>query len=86
MAALANGSSEGNDWRNLYVTALFENDRDKIPLLIERAERAIVQRARELFGAEGDHIEEEEALDDALYALRALKTCLATHSRCAEAA
>jgi hypothetical protein len=36
-------------------------------------------RARELFQASGDNIPEEEALDDALYALRALKTCLEIH-------
>jgi hypothetical protein len=39
-----------------------------------------------LFQASGDNIEEEEALDDALYALHALKSCLATHGRFAEAA
>ncbi len=57
------------------------------------AERAIVERARELFQTLGDNIEEGEALDeegealdDALYALHALKSCLATHGRFAEAA
>jgi len=73
-------------WKDLYVEALLEGDRDKIPALIDRAERAIADRARELYMAKGDHIQEEEGLDDALYALHAIKTCLATHGRFAEAA
>jgi hypothetical protein len=75
-----------NAWKDLYVAALLESDEQKIPALIAQAERAIVDRARVLFGASGDNIEEEEALDDALYALRALSSCLAVHSRFAEAA
>jgi hypothetical protein len=33
-------------------------------------------RARKLFSAGADTIEEDQALDDALYALRALQSCL----------
>lgn len=73
-------------WKDLYVAALLEGDVDKIPSLIADAERAIVDRARELFSATGDHIQEEEALDDALYALHALRTCLEIHGRFADAA
>lgn len=63
-------------WRNLYVAALFEADHAILPDKIARAQAALVQRARELFYAPGDHIEEEEALDDAMYALQALRsTC-----------
>ena len=72
--------SQARDWRKLYVAALLEGDRDRIPSLITAAEHAIVQRARDLFTAEGDNIEEEQGLDDALYALRALKSCLANSS------
>jgi|ERR1700733_5327652 hypothetical protein len=71
---------------DIYVRALLEGGKDRIPSLIVEAERAIVERARELFQALGDNIEEGEALDDALYALHALKSCLATHGRFAEAA
>jgi hypothetical protein len=81
-----NPTPQANNWKDLYVAALLEGDKEKIPFLIEKAERAIVNRARELFGTEGDHIQEEEGLEDALYALHALKTCLATHGRFAEAA
>lgn len=75
-----------NSWKDLYVAALLESDVQRIPSLIANAERAIVDRARELFQTTGDHIEEEAALDDALYALRALSSCLAIHGRFAEAA
>jgi hypothetical protein len=79
-------SPNTKDWKDLYVAALLEGDKDKIPFLIEQAERAIVDRARQLFHSTGDHIQEEEGLEDALYALHALKTCLATHGRFAQAA
>jgi hypothetical protein len=63
-------------WRELYTAALFETDKNRIPARIADAEKAIVARARELFAAGGDSIEEDQALDDALYALRALQHCL----------
>jgi precorrin-2 methylase len=63
-------------WRDLYTAALFETDRERIPERIADAEHAIVARARELFSAGNDTIEEDQALDDALYALRALQSCL----------
>lgn len=63
-------------WRELYTAALFETDRTRIPSRIADAQQAIVARARELFSAGVDTIEEDQALDDALYALRALQNCL----------
>jgi hypothetical protein len=69
-----------NQWRDLYVSALFETDRTRLPERIAEAERAIVARARELFSAGTDTIEEDQALDDALYSLRALQSCLALRS------
>ncbi len=63
-------------WRKLYTAALFETERERIPSRIADAEKAIVARARELFAGGGDTIEEDQALDDALYALRALQNCL----------
>ena len=63
-------------WRGLYSAALFETDKNRIPDRIADAETAIVARARELFSACADTIEEDQALDDALYALRALQNCL----------
>ena len=63
-------------WRELYKAALFETDKNKLPARIADAEKAIVARARELFATSTDNIEEDQALDDALYALRALQSCL----------
>ena len=63
-------------WRELYTAALFETNRERIPERIAEAEKAIVARARKLFSAGSDTIEEDQALDDALYALRALQSCL----------
>lgn len=79
-------ASQSSEWKSLYVAALLEGNVDRIPALILDAERAIIGRARELFSTPGDHIQEEEALDDALYALHALKSCIHIHGRFAEAA
>ncbi|HUO17600.1 MAG TPA: hypothetical protein VMX38_21635 [Verrucomicrobiae bacterium] len=74
------------DWKDLYFAALLEGNVERVPALIFNAEQAIVDRARELFSTQGDHVQEEEALDDALYALHALKSCIEVHGRFAEAA
>lgn len=75
---------ESKGWKGLYVAALLEGDQERIPQRIAEAERAIVQRVRELFHASGNHLQEEQDIDDALYALRALRTCLAVHGSLAE--
>ena len=62
-------------WRALYQAALFEKDRRMVPTRIDEAEKAILVRVRELFAVETDHIEEDQILEDALYALRALRNC-----------
>jgi hypothetical protein len=74
------------NWKDLYVAALFESDTQQIHSRIEDAEGAIRGRARELFQTAGDNVDEAEALDDALYALHALRSCLAIHGRFAAAA
>ena len=63
-------------WRVLYQAALFETNRDQIPLRIAEAEKAVLSRIKEWFAATDDHIEEDLVLDDALYALRALRNCV----------
>ena len=70
-------------WHSLYQAALFETDRNKVARLIEEAEKAILSRMKELFVSSADHIEEDVVLDDALYALRALRNCI--HSEAAAA-
>ena len=62
--------------RALYNAALFETDRQKLPSRIAEAEKALIPRARELFAMSGDTTEEGQAVDDALYALLALRNCL----------
>jgi hypothetical protein len=49
-------------WRELYTAALFETDKNRMPARIADAEQAIVSRARELFSAGNDTIEEDQAL------------------------
>lgn len=71
------------NWRKLYVAALFEADNDKMSERIAAAEEAIVARGRELFAATSDTVDEDQSLDDALYALRALQHCLENRSRAA---
>ncbi len=74
---MTKGSSKSPDsgaWRDLYKAALFEVDKTRIPDRITRAEEALVVRARELFHMAGDNIEEEQVLDDTMYALHALRS------------
>ncbi len=63
-------------WAQFYKAALFELDSDKVSDRIAEAETALVTRARELFHSAGDNVEEEQAVDDAMYALHALRSAL----------
>ena len=63
----------GQRWRELYRAALFETDRHKLLSRIAEAEKALILRARELFAMSGVNSEEGQAVDQALYALRALR-------------
>jgi len=63
-------------WHDLYQAALFETDPNRVPERITEAEKAILARIKELFIVTSDHIEEDLILDDALYALRALRSCI----------
>ena len=66
----------GRVWPQLYKAALFELDANKVSNRIAEAETALVTRACELFHSAGDNIEEEQAVDDAMYALHALRSAL----------
>lgn len=86
MATSANLRVQPWAWKDLYLAALMEADHAKMPARIASAERMLVDRARELFMATGDNVHEEEAMDDALYALQALKSCLQLRDGLEEAA
>lgn len=75
--------SKGVSWQVLYQAALFETDRRRTPERIAEAERAILARIKELFAVTTDHIEEDQILDDALYALRALRNCISSDTSAA---
>jgi hypothetical protein len=70
------GSAYKRVWPQFYKAALFELDTNKVSGRIAEAETALVTRARELFHSAGDNIEEKEAVDDAMYALHALRSAL----------
>jgi hypothetical protein len=61
-----------NRWKTLYTAAILETDKRLLPQRVLEAEEAVKARGREVYGH--GTAEEEEALDDALYALRAFRT------------
>jgi hypothetical protein len=67
-------------WPQFYKAALFELDANKVSDRIAEAEAVLVTRARELFYSTEDNIEEEHAVDDAMYALHALRSALKRRS------
>jgi hypothetical protein len=48
-------------WKDLYQAAIRESDLTKLPERIADAETALVMRARDLFYASGDKIDEKES-------------------------
>jgi hypothetical protein len=68
-------SPKHKDWKILYRAAILEPNSYAVPQRVFEAEEAVIARGREIFYRNGDPQEEEE-LEDALYALRAFKTAL----------
>ena len=66
------------EWRSLYLTALFETDKSRLPGRILRAERALMIREHQLFTTPAN-TEERMVVTTALNALHALRRC---HERC----
>ena len=74
-------SLDSGAWRDLYKAALFEVNNARLPERIAQAEKALALRAGELFHLAGDNIEEEQALDDTMYTLHALRNTSQTSHR-----
>ena len=68
--------SNNDSWKQLCEAALLELDSIKLPYRILAAEDAIAKRVKELEEQPTDHNDEREALDDAAYAMRALRSTL----------
>jgi hypothetical protein len=77
MAKCGSQRSDPKKWRVLYRTAILERDRYAIAKELSDAQDAVVERTRELIPATGAEVDEErEALNDAMYMLRARRTAL----------
>ncbi len=63
-------------WRELYRAAIFEADKTKLSDRIDEAHAALVFRMRELFHNR-ENIQERNAIDAALCALRTLRSTAA---------
>jgi hypothetical protein len=63
----------GNDWKELYKAAIFEDDSVKLMARIAEAERALANRAAELFGSNETPAREQQAMENAAYFLRLLR-------------
>jgi hypothetical protein len=63
-------------WKDLYIAALFENDKAKLAERIALAQLVISSRRKELLMSRND-TEERQGLDNALFSLHALATSLA---------
>jgi hypothetical protein len=77
-------SHHSQNWKLLYRAAILETNRRAVPRRVLEAEKAVLARGRELFKKIGT-LDEKEALEDALYALRAYKTAW-SHTDAADAA
>lgn len=74
MASSGVRSSDDQQWRILYRAAIFERDKEVLRRRLSDAEEAVIARGRELLHASGDTVEEREAIEDALYTLRAFRS------------
>ena len=78
-------SSENNGWRELYRAAILELELTRLPERILQAETALILRAKELFLVGGSNEQETQDLDDAMYALQALRSALRNNPSTASA-
>ena len=76
-------------WARLYRRALFEGDRNKLPLMLEQAQEAVQRRVRELVrsptqgeNGQGENGKERRDLDAAAHYLGLLRCLEAPHWAC----
>jgi len=67
---------EPQSWKDLYQAAICESNLNKLPGRIDDAEAALLIRARKLYYAVADELEEKESSDDAMCILHALRRSL----------
>jgi DNA-directed RNA polymerase len=61
------------DWKDLYIAALFENDKTRLAQRIAAAQVAIAARRHEVVSR--NDFEERRVLDNAAFSLQALAQC-----------
>ena len=61
------------EWKTLYRAAILETNKSMLPQRVSEAEEAVIERGREISYDHGAP-EEKDALEDALYALRAYRS------------
>jgi hypothetical protein len=66
-------SATRRDWKDLYMAAIFEDDKANILRRIAEAETAVAARAGELFGEDGNQLREQKAMENAIYFLQLLR-------------
>ena len=72
-----------SNWKELYVAALFERDKSRFPSRLADAQRAISYERRRLLASArdvSDVAQERQVLDNALFQLQALASCMAIPS------
>ncbi len=74
-------SNRFQHWRELYLAALFETDKMRLPARVAEAEKAMLLRIRDLFHSSGMKSDEAKAVDKGLYAMRALRQCFGLNPR-----
>jgi len=74
MNSPSSGKSLSNDWKDLYLAALFENDKTKLAQSIAAAHAAIATRRHEI-SISGNDAMERRVLDNATLSLQALSQC-----------
>ena len=62
------------DWKTLYRAAILETNKETVPQRVSEAEKALIERERDIFHDHGITEEEKDAVEDALYALRAFRS------------